>query len=738
MKVVSALPILPSCPGVDGRRSSSLWLQPLALVSGERHKIRKSRKAKTRNTVRAKQPLTDCSYNVSRHVNDVQAYPIPSPQGASILLYGHENGVTVLWRGGRRFKPSAKKPDSSRNQNGASDDTVMILDSDEDDQPPVKSKTPQRFEDKPEFEDDYEQSTHPEIVQTLDLTLGTSVLHVAVMPATSGASGTEGILSERMVFAVSCVTNDVYLVTLPLTPPSPASKARAELQTGLLAGQAGSGAWGESLVLLGGQKKASDGLAISPAASKSSGAAPSKAIVAACSRQAAGALLLWDVPLDPKQKPDRAVEPFQSEFLPHPLTSISFNPSKKTQLLAVSPYQAVRVYDYAVSSLPPDPETTSPFPAQGSWLLSLYQPFARPSASRKPILGATWISHGGAIFVILADGMWGIWDIDGTRSSSLGAAMSNKLKSGVKGAALTTFSVSGYVEGTSSLRSIAKQQKEIHTGEFAPMTPHTRRQATATLTSASSPDRLSSVRGGVRASILPPRDKTLQAESLVLWVGGLEHVCVIPDVGSFWDSQIRKVDTSGALLFSSGQPSRMIKISDLATGLLGERCCGVAVLVDRSQNGAAKHDRLPVDVMVQGESRVVLVTVADEETGKKVDALVENRRRRLFAKGERTDAIIVHGKPDRATSLSYNLSTSRPGTLKQRTLRNGQNDDTDPNSNVQPSSRPSMGFDFMNTINDAADVSADLTTRDVEAEMLDIMEIDQALASMDGSRRSGR
>jgi len=43
----------------------------------------------------------------------------------------------------------------------------------------------------------------------------------------------------------------------------------------------------------------------------------------------------------------------------------------------------------------------------------------------------------------------------------------------------------------------------------------------------------------------------------------------------------------------------------------------------------------------------------------------------------------------------------------------------------------------MNTLEDAADVSADLS-RDVEAEMLDIMEIDQALESMEGSRGNAR
>lgn len=626
----------------------------------------------------------------------------------------------------------------------------MIIDSD-DEQPPAKGQTTSKFEDKPEFEDEDEQGPYPEIVQTLDLTLGTAVLHVAVMSMApynpqERDNATGKLLSGRIVFAVSCVTNDVYVISVPLTPPSPESKAREELRAGLLAGQAGSGAWGESVVLLGGQRKYSDALAISLVQPKSSDPANKvpRAVVASCCRQASGTLMLWDVPLDPNGKPERALEPFQIEYLPQPLSSISFSPSHPTQLLAVSSYQAARIYDYAVSSLPPDSEASGPFPPQGSWLLSLYQPFARPTASRKPILDAAWISHGRAVFALLADGMWGVWDIDGVRPSSGGATMSSKLTNGLKGAALTTFSISGYIEGTGSLRSVATQQKENHTGEFAPMTPHTRRQATASLSTAITFDRLAAVQGGVRTIPLPPKGKALQDESLVLWVGGLEHVCVIPGVSRFWDSQLRKGSGGGVNLFSGAQPTRMVKLSDLSTGLLGERCCGVNLVVASTRPGAPSEDDggLPVDVLLQGESRLVIVRQGEDGPGKKIGNFVDGRRKRLFSKGERSDAIIVHGKPNRATSLSFNLSTSKPGTLRRKSSQNIQDDSAgqfgNSDDSSQPPNRSRVGFDFMNNMNAAADVSADFTTRDVEAEMLDIMEIDQALNSMEDSRGSGR
>ncbi|EQL03779.1 Nup37p-like protein [Ophiocordyceps sinensis CO18] len=178
---------------------------------------------------------TQFAYNLSRRINDVQAYPVQSPQGATILIYAHDNGITLVWRGGRRLKPSEKQVPKEK-QNGAPDDIVMIIDSDDEDQPPAKAQATPGFEDKPRFDDAAEPTAYPESIQTLDLALGTSVLNVAVIPMAPSAAqdiftaGKAPFLAETMVFAVSCVTNDVYVITLPLTPPSPESKARAELR----------------------------------------------------------------------------------------------------------------------------------------------------------------------------------------------------------------------------------------------------------------------------------------------------------------------------------------------------------------------------------------------------------------------------------------------------------------------------------------------------------------------------
>lgn len=675
------------------------------------------------------------SYDLSRRINDVKTYPVQSPQGATILLYGHDEGLTLVWRGGRRFKTS-KTSSNHDKRNGSSEDAVMIIDSDED-EPPAKTKG--KGEDKPEFEDEVEDGPFPEIVQTLDLPFESPVLHIAAMPippceASEGAWQGATILTEKLVFAVSCADRQNIVVTLPLTPPSNESKDSSKGSKT----KSGSGTWGETMISLGRHSKISDGIAITLAKSKTSkpiGNA-ARAIVAAHSREASGTLRLWEVPLDTKPKRNTTIESFQTEYLPSPLTATSFNPTHTTQLLVISSPQGVRIYDYALPSLP-DREESGPHPSQGSWLLTLYQPFAKSSSTRTPILDAAWIVHGRAVFALLADGTWGIWDVDGASPSATGTSMSNKLKSGVRGAALTAFSVSNHAEVVKSLHNnTGHVRQNSNSGQFAPMTPGTRSQASVPLISSSSADRLATVKGGVAVFPLPATGSAQPDESVALWVGTQEHVAVIPGICRFWETQLRKGTGKLANPFSGAQPTTMVKLRDLSLGLLGERCCGVELLT--APRDDADDGGLPVEVVVQGETRLVIVHSGDASTDLRAGAITHQRRN--FSKGERSNAIIVHGSSGKPDTQSYNLSMVPHGTLRKRSLYaiDGAEDDDYTSMGALPSrSRSRTGFDFTSTLDAAADDDADLTTRNVEREMLDIMDIDKALDNLNDSRGSG-
>lgn len=727
-------------------------------------------------------------YNLNRRIHHVKTYPVLSPQGSSILLYGHENGVTVVWRGGRRLKPAKPQPKSASASklNGSTntpDDAVMILDSDEEDAP----SAPAAFVDRPEFENEAVEDAagYPEVIQTLDLSLGTDVFHIAVLPITPRAagdnSGDVAVLADKMVFAVTCATSAVYLITLPQTPPSHDSKLRQELRADLLASAAGNGKWGETLISLTGQFRQADGIAMTlvrdrPSTSSSStlrGRSSARVIVATHSKDASGTLRLWDVPIDqPSDSPP--LEPFQIEFLPSPLTSIAFNPNPAhpTQLLAVASPHAVRIYDYSISSIPQDDISEGPWPMHGSWLISLYTPFARgtvASCSRKPIVGADWISHGRAILTLLADGQWGIWDVEGAGplGTSDGNSLFGKHSTGVRGAALTAFNVSGHLEGTSPLRNAGSQRTSFGSNDLA---PGGRRDSLLSMLSGG-PERLASVKGGVEVIQLPSsRGLVPGEESAVLWLGGSDTlVCVIPVVAKFWDTQIRRSAGGGVNLFSGAQPSRMVRVAELNAGLLGERCCGVGAVpkfqrrhpappTDDSDDAANESTGLPVEVLIRGESRLVVVQEYQDVDTAPLRRPTEKLRRLEIANKplEPVNAIIVRHRPD-APKLTQNFDnlSIRPSTrgsthTQPIKLFGGSFSQSQDHADDEPMeyqaalvnlpSRPrNMGLEFMDDLDAAADAGYELDAedRDVENEIMDLMELDSQLEQMEEERQRG-
>jgi hypothetical protein len=682
-----------------------------------------------------------------------------------------------------------KQPANDKRNGANSEDAVMVIDSD-DDGPATAA-----FVDRPEFQDNTTaEASVPEITQTLDLALGTAALHVAVLPMPTCAADDAGwnganILKTKMVFAVTCATSDIYLVTLPLTPPSHESKARPELRKSLLAGNAGTGVWGETLTLLAGQSRPCNGLALTLVKQKAGSRSRSleraaaqtssvaRAIVAAHSREASGTLRLWDVALDAKPETINRVEPFQTEYLPSPLSAISFNPTHLTQLLTITSAHAVRIYDYSIAALPSDDASEGPFPAQGSWLLSLYPPFARgPSMStaRKPIVGAEWIAHGRAVLTLLADGQWGIWDIDGASPSSTGSGgLFSRANAGLRGSAITSFCVSGHLEGTSPLRNPASQKSPAApglVGEFVPMTPHTRRDAiTSAITSGS--ERLAAVRGGITVARLTPQATGPGEESAVLWLGGADPiVAVIPVISRFWDSQLRRAVGGGVNLWSGAQPTRMLRLTDLGTGLLGERCTGAAAIPKPGRNPAtngsttAKEttpnpaEGLPIEVLLQGESRLVIVHESEDATSLTTRLL--GTRKPPRAELRSTKAILAYPRPEKPTNLSFTLSTAqRPGKPTTTGLfrprpavtATGSFDQQQSMDDVLPSteiaqeetqSAPSsqQGLMFINDLSFAADQPDDefeVEGRDIEQELMDIMEIDRELEQLERERERG-
>ena len=119
------------------------------------------------------------------------------------------------------------------------------------------------------------------------------------------------------------------------------------------------------------------------------------------------------------------------------------------------------------------------------------------------------------------------------------------------------------------------------------------------------------------------------------------------------------------------------------------------------------------------------------------------RRKGFNDAARENSAIVVHPRPEQPPSQAYNLSFNPKRNLSSAGFLSAGPEK--PATKVSPSTEPGdeaasahaararSGFAFADSLNAAADVlQADEAERDVEVEMLDIMEIDRKLDAMDG------
>jgi hypothetical protein len=499
---------------------------------------------------------------------------------------------------------------------------VILLDSDEE-----GSSTP-AFVDRPEFEEEEEEfdasRPYPGILQDLDLYFGTDVIHLALLPTSlltvDGASwrGLEG-LKQKIVFTAACADNVVRFVTLPLTPLSPASKSRPEFQSNFTIANAGNGKWGETVVTLSGHQRPSDGVAMTGVAHSNPKSDQTKSqlgahiIIASHSREVTGLLLLYKVPVS---SPMPAVEPFQTVNLTYPARSISFNPSLSPQrsnhLLVADTTGVCRIYDYSLlvkSAVAEDPSNIVVVPEHGTWLLSLYPGFqknktetptshlgAHAGFGRRTIVDAKWVAGGKAILVLLSDGEWAIWDIEGVGP---GASQGLLGRQGIRGGSRSEFSLSGIIKES---KSRASGPPQITGSKFAPMTPGTRKSTNLFGTKTPS----GPIRGQISVIDVPSTSPSSPSEeSIVFWLG--DSFTIIPNLSKYWAANARK-SSNGSNLFNGAVAGRMIKLEGI--DLQGERCSGIDQLIKAHPSTGL----LPSDIVILGEHRFTILSAGKPQS----------------------------------------------------------------------------------------------------------------------------
>ena len=571
-------------------------------------------------------------------VHTSKAYPLKSPNGSTIIVYGHEQGLSLLWRGGLRFKVQPENGQENSTPNGTSQKEVMVIDS--DDNEPAEFE--ESHQEDPVFDEEQQEldSTHPyeTILQSLDLPLGVEVLCLSFphLPADLLQSDFEPlprILSQSLILSIACSDCSIRVLTIPLMPPTPQHKANIEGKNLPSALSTGKSLFGEQMVILSGgstHQSIPKGISISLTSGTSNEAnhdetrgdkysdgktdaqfhGPSRVfrtrsldlkekdrvwevLVVSHSADVSGLLLLHRIPLarDAAGISADLHIPWQVQYLASPAVSVEFSSalypaSQHSRILVAEARGVVRVLDCL-----PWSKT-----AHGSWLVSLYTGFYDPPEDlprRKSILCAKWVFEGKAILVLQTDGKWGVWDLELT-----GPKSTNVLNHphGTLGGALATYAIDGWVGDSLFSRSALKgsSMKAEGRSKLAPMTPSTRKMRQEALFTGPITQPEGPARGGL--FVLPIKDVSNSRpddESVLLW--HRSNILIIPSLFTYWQNKAR----GSGNLFGSGTKGEPKTINHFEIG--GELCNEIGLFPSSQPNASQAV------MLITGEHRLILL-----------------------------------------------------------------------------------------------------------------------------------
>jgi hypothetical protein len=592
-------------------------------------------------------------------VHDATIYPIKAPNGSTIILYAHETGVGVAWRGGRPLMKTAappKQPVKPAKVNGTNNDAIMIIDSDDDE--PAKTTSPPPA---PEAEFDHEEEEldpdqpYPSFVQQLRLALNVQVLHIAVpqIPAVSSlrpADTIPAIFTKNMVFTVTCADCTVRVITLPLSPPSDAAKEKSQ--------------FGEVVVKIHGHQSIprgttmtwtsrsqpanqhhsddemdvdGDGDAEAPSADQLRNSSEDNfdLLVATHSAELGGLLKIWRFQLaETSLNATHPIAPYKIVTLRKPASRVTFNTAchpkrRHSQLLITDMTGTARIYDvFAPGSSKRRANGSSN--ESGAFVSTFRSSFegvkgnvyAPPVlAARKPIIDATWVSDGRHILTLLADGEWGIWDVDRSGPSPPADPLAFSLRGYVG-----TSEKESNVSGTSSPKRGARSM-------LAPMTPNTRRKKEEHLFQGSPSMSAISPRGGISVASLPSLTGATSEDSVIIWYGS--EIYRIADLAKFW------ARTAFAGSGNSLPSPSLTQVQD--TSLFGEAITSISQFDTTSQ---ASRMAIPRDILISAEHRLIISTGTTQALGRDLNAAFAQEKADVDEARRADQALLSHGELD--------------------------------------------------------------------------------------------
>lgn len=602
-----------------------------------------------------------------------------------------------MWRGGRPFKEptSEQRPP---NANGETTGMVVSLNSDGD-------PTPDRpLGDTPPFDEEEEEYNPSEpyspIVQTLDLTLGVEVICLAFphLPATLQKTSLDSLpafMSHRLLCVLTCSDFTTRVLTVPLMPPSPRSKARLEVRNAVSDLDAREGLFGEQIFTFTGEpahRSIPKGVSVTVTASTLEDeedddmeddvrtdrlSAPSRTasrsrsrsrlgrddswdlLVASHSSDLSGLLLIYRVPLvaDGFRISPEHQNPWRVHNLASPAVTVEFNtalyPAARHSLLLVAEAKGnLRILDSVPRSRA----------AQGRWLVSLHSEFETSQESRirrKPILDAKWVLGGKCILVLLADGKYGVWDIEDAGPKSTDTVNPPR--------PLTTFALDGWVSNSLKSKPMMRSSatKNESNTKFAPMTPSTRKiKQEALFTGPMSVAQLEDpARGGLFVcAVREPSNSRADDESVLVWHES--NIMIIPSLLTHWQNKVRQAGN----LFGAGVKGEPLLINNIQLG--GEYCNEVGLFLCSKE--PAKEFMSQAEILVTGEHRLLIITPPLVEPEPPLEPspppMSSSVDQQLLARGE----LDVHGM-DRILAGMSNGDRPTSSSRSQIPTANGEN-----------------------------------------------------------------
>ncbi|KAF2770929.1 hypothetical protein EJ03DRAFT_349956 [Teratosphaeria nubilosa] len=517
------------------------------------------------------------SYETRHRIHCSSIYPIAGPNGSTVIIYGHDTGLRILWRGGRRRKTQLHAPPPAP-PNGTTNNGHQVIDveDNEDGDAQHSQETTHEYEQQEDEEDP--DCPYANILADVEVDLETDVLQLAIplLPTQSPLRTTQ-MLKAHGVVAVACSNGSQRVVTFPLAPPEDESEYADMLRStqvtfpgnGSICHALAAKIVATDVLTPGEESQASDFL-----------------LVAAVF----DTLRIYQFSMFDELTALEQDASSRIVTLTHPATQVLFHPSSKaTQMLITDISGTVRLYEPYASASPARRPSSSgsgsldaaPGEALGKWTFALHTSFALNKSGvtqRKRLLDAKWVLSGNAVLVLLDDGEWGVWDVSGS-SKTFGE-----------------FALRGYLGSSAAADTGAPVQSKKST-RLAPMTPNTRKAKAEVLFSGTPKLPGAAARGGISVATSNSRLGS-QDESILMWYNS--DIYSIPSLQTFWQRATNNTNSFGSL-HSPG----LAHITDI--NLINENITSISQFAPPTSANAFGQMNTQRDLLVSAEHRFVIL-----------------------------------------------------------------------------------------------------------------------------------